>query len=829
MKKFLVAVFTMLITVSASAYALEDPDLIFDTTDGKYIYCNNYESLRKTDLADLSNENPRYIMTNYDMGPDKYSMFVSHINKTETKDEKGNITAPGFDIEIDVLFKATEDTTITFNSIGFEVPKNGMYRYNGRPFTYEDEWGCFNCWATYLKMPIRQLDSGTTYSPTPFEPVTVTIKAGEIYWISDITPDYAPVPYKRPMNLMADFDIVSGKCEIDVAALKSTGTLKDRSQYAPNSAFGIYDRDHQYKGVANSMNEVNSKTLNYVVDNSSWHNQNLGVKVYNPKYPNGNDINVWYTHLNPLADQWSGDKCAESDMLAFDYYDPSKLSYYGAKVSENKKDDVWHFDTRHSDTSKFSTEYGFSKSAYIPNWELPKDRLTGYACNLGNYGVKVNYNISVDNQGDMTRYFNYDLATASNNVVYATDKDGNLIDGYALCKGTETIRVSDDMFSIELPAHTVTDFTITVILTTFNPGGMENSFVLKDYRTPTFVYHNEKQEITTDKNFDGYEHYLWHNGNLCFIESGRVITLPEHIQSDINGNWSEYRVFKTDNGYVIKPGIYDGIPSYSHDFFKTVYFFDNDFNYLSEYKFKFYPSAYTSINGVHFVNAGSVLYSLDGRSWTQLDTKFYMPCSNHGKFGATVSKDNKIYLTADGINFEKVKYQDFKGDYIDSIGNVYYYAKGKNLYLSTNGIYWEHHALSSDISTVNMLESGITVNGEDNFSVPKTDAPIIKLKNEYLGFTQMPYEKNNTTYVPLRFLCESLGASVSWENGFIIIDNHKTQICLRPNDITAYVNGKEVKMTQPAYNNGTAFVPLRFICENLGYGIEIENGIITVK
>ena len=735
MKKLLIAVFALFTVFSASVHALEDPDLIFEKTDGKYIYCNNYESLRKTDLADTSNENPKYIMTNYDMGPDKYSMFVSHLNRTETKDEKGNITAPGFDIEVDVLFKATEDTVISFNAIGFEVPKNGTYRYNGRPFTYEDEWGCFNCWATYLKMPIRQLDSGTAYSPSGFEPVTVTLKAGKIFWLSAITPDYAPVPYKRPMNLMADFEILSGSCEIDVAALKSTGTLRDRSQYDPDSAFGVYDRDHQYKGVADSLNEVNSHTLKYVIDNSSWHNQNLGVKVYNPKYPGGHDINVWYTHLNPLADQWSGDKCAESDMLAFDYYDPSKLGYYGTKVPDTKRDDVWHFDTRHSDTSAYSPEYGFSRTAYIPNWELPTDRLTGFACNLGNYGVKVNYHISVDNQGDMTRYFNYDLATASNNVVYATDADGNLIDGYALSKGTEAIRVNDDMLSIELPAHSVTDFTVTVILTTFNPGGMENSFVLKDYRTPTFVYHNQKQEITREANFDGYEHYIWDKGDLFFLESGKTVALPSHVQSQINGNWSEYRVFNTGTGYVIKPGIYDGIPSYSHDFFKTVYFFDGDFNYLSEYKFKFYPAAYANINGVHYFNAGAILYSTDTKNWRQLDTKFYMPCSNNSKFGAAVSKDNKIYITTDGISFDAVKYQNFAGDYIDSAGNLYYCAKGNDLYLSTNGIYWEMTELNDDISSISVSGNTVRVNKDTELPIPKMDAPIIKINGEYIGFS----------------------------------------------------------------------------------------------
>ena len=127
MKKLLLIIFAIFTFSSASALAAQDPNLIFNTTDGKYIYCNNYEALRRSDLADHSNENAKYIMSNPDMEANKYSMFVSHTNNTALYDKDHHVIAPGFDIEVDVLFKAEEDTEIEFTKAGFEVSDNSLY------------------------------------------------------------------------------------------------------------------------------------------------------------------------------------------------------------------------------------------------------------------------------------------------------------------------------------------------------------------------------------------------------------------------------------------------------------------------------------------------------------------------------------------------------------------------------------------------------------------------------------------------------------------------------------------------------------------------------
>lgn len=830
MKKLLTIILLLFVLFPISALA-QVPDLKFTASEGKYIYCNNHEFIRPSELADTSNEKPKFIMNNIDMTADKYSIFVSHINHTELRDENNKIIAPGFDIEIDVLFLAKEDTVISFNAAGFEVPKNGQYWYKGKSYTYEDAWGCFNCWATYLQIPIRQLDSGTTYTPSEFSTVEITIPKGNKFWLSQILPDYSPVPFYRPMNLMSDFEIISGKCDINVAALKSTGTLGDRSNFAPNTAFGAYDRDRQYKGVADSMNEV-STTLNFEINDDTWSGISLPVKVYNQKQPQGNETTKWYTHLNPSADPWSGDICTESDMLAFKYYDPSKLNYYGKSVPDSNKDSVWYFDTTHSDTSSYDKNYTANKHEYLPNRKLQKNDSTEFACNLGNYGVKVNYNISITNNGKLTRYATYKLSTSSNNVVYVCDENGNLINDYALCKGVEETRVSDNMACVELPANKTTTFTVTVILTTNYSGGMQNEIMINDMPKLAFVYDSVKDEIIKPLDFTGKEFYKWENSNLYIeTESGFVeVNLPQKIKEAISGNLSQYSLLRTDNGFVLKPVIYDGIPYYTvQDFFKTVYFMDENFNLTDTYTFRHYPKAFSNVMNINYVYAGSILYSEDNKTWKSFESGYNLPCYNFNKFAAT-SKDGNIYLSTDGKTFDHVNYQSFKGDYIDSIGNIYYYASKNNLYYSDNGIYWNYVRFDDNIRNISIKQAELIVNNIYSEKIRDTNNIFVKLNDEYLGFDKAPYIIDGVTYVPLRFLCESMGATLSWDKDFLNITKENNIITLKTNSKTAYVNGNEVNISFPMINNhGTAFIPLRFISENLGYTVTVNDGIIKVN
>ena len=91
------------------------------------------------------------------------------------------------------------------------------------------------------------------YLNAEFKETTITLKAGETYWLSQITPNYEEVSYLQPVHMLADFEIVKGCADINIAALKHTGILGDRSHHVESAAPGHYERERQYKGVADSL------------------------------------------------------------------------------------------------------------------------------------------------------------------------------------------------------------------------------------------------------------------------------------------------------------------------------------------------------------------------------------------------------------------------------------------------------------------------------------------------------------------------------------------------------------------------------------------------
>lgn len=100
------------------------------------------------------------------------------------------------------------------------------------------------------------------------------------------------------------------------------------------------------------------------------------------------------------------------------------------------------------------------------------------------------------------------------------------------------------------------------------------------------------------------------------------------------------------------------------------------------------------------------------------------------------------------------------------------------------------------------------INGNPAHSTPYQGTPYIA--------------DNNRTYVPLRFISESLGHQVNWEQS--------TQSVNIDNKIIATVGSKDVnvngKMTQmdgevTLVENRT-YVPLRFVSENLGYNVDYK-------
>ena len=608
---------------------------------------------------------------------------------------------------------------------------------------------------------------------------------------------------------MSDFTIDKGTCDVNVAAFRSTGTLGDRRRMASDPAFGSYYRDKQYKGISDGSNEVTAK-ITYTIDDSDTQG-NLPVTVYNHYAPEGNTLNFWYTHLNPRADLWSYDKCAESDMISLKYYDPQKRTLYGKNIDDEDKDDYYYFDVSHVDTSTYEKSYG-KKADYIPNREITDDDSTDIACNIANYGVIYNYEIEITNNGYKQRYLTYRLATSSNNIVYLKDESGNIVDNTIYSKGTKETRISDNIACMTIPAMTTSKYTLCVVLTPNYPGGMENYLYLSDYPQLIETYETERSGILKDRYFTGREYYKWDKYKLYMSDdrkNWREIDLPQSVFNSINGSLSQYSITYTGSGYIMRPTLYDA-GSYSHasDLYRDMYLFDENFNLVTKTTLCGYPQDASCANGVYYVKtSGSVFKSAEFKWWDLVREP--LPCWNYGVFSA-VTDNGTIKLSSDGITFDPVSYYGFTPDYIDSYGDVYYCADGRALYLSKDGMYWNRLIFSNKVSSFEIDDDSIIVNGNEKQQLPEFFTDIyVKISGKYLSPDKTPILKDGTTYFPLRILAENLGCNVEWDNGIINITSDDATLTLTESDDIILIDG-------------TSYAPVRAIAEYFGYTVSYD-------
>lgn len=108
-----------------------------------------------------------------------------------------------------------------------------------------------------------------------------------------------------------------------------------------------------------------------------------------------------------------------------------------------------------------------------------------------------------------------------------------------------------------------------------------------------------------------------------------------------------------------------------------------------------------------------------------------------------------------------------------------------------------------------------------------------KETNQEISFASAPFIRNNSTLVPLRFVSEGLGAKVGWDeySRVVTIEIDGKNVKLKIGTDEALVDGKSVKMpVAPEIVNESTMVPLRFVSETLGAKVEWENAtrIITV-
>lgn len=84
------------------------------------------------------------------------------------------------------------------------------------------------------------------------------------------------------------------------------------------------------------------------------------------------------------------------------------------------------------------------------------------------------------------------------------------------------------------------------------------------------------------------------------------------------------------------------------------------------------------------------------------------------------------------------------------------------------------------------------------------------------------YETDGVTMAPLRDVSESLGAEVSWNflTQTATVTLGEVKIKIKEDTANAVIGDAEITMPQPAkVNEGRIYAPLRFVAENLGFGV----------
>ena len=109
----------------------------------------------------------------------------------------------------------------------------------------------------------------------------------------------------------------------------------------------------------------------------------------------------------------------------------------------------------------------------------------------------------------------------------------------------------------------------------------------------------------------------------------------------------------------------------------------------------------------------------------------------------------------------------------------------------------------------------------------RIDDNFATVNDRYQFLDAEPYIEGDYTLIPVRFIGESLGAEVEWNDDLqqVTYKDDLNTVVLTIGSTTAYVNGKPVEMpTAPRIKNEKTMVPLRFISEQLGANVEWDDG-----
>ncbi|MFC4101020.1 N-acetylmuramoyl-L-alanine amidase [Paenibacillus xanthanilyticus] len=120
------------------------------------------------------------------------------------------------------------------------------------------------------------------------------------------------------------------------------------------------------------------------------------------------------------------------------------------------------------------------------------------------------------------------------------------------------------------------------------------------------------------------------------------------------------------------------------------------------------------------------------------------------------------------------------------------------------------------LSLIFSLVSGVGARGAAAAVLPKLYLNGIELQSSVA-----PKVVNQLTMVPLRVVSEGIGFQVDWTSPTVQVGNGTSKIVLTLGSSKAVVNDQEIELeSAPFAESNTTFVPLRFVSQNLGLGVE---------
>jgi hypothetical protein len=144
----------------------------------------------------------------------------------------------------------------------------------------------------------------------------------------------------------------------------------------------------------------------------------------------------------------------------------------------------------------------------------------------------------------------------------------------------------------------------------------------------------------------------------------------------------------------------------------------------------------------------------------------------------------------------------------------------------------EGRALQGEIAFDNLMlhvpRDTRTVGAKVVLTLGKAEA---SLGDRTVKLDAAPFQANNTTFVPLRFINDALGGKTMWDNTRkrVTVLYGGNMVELRADSLDMTVNG--ARMTAPAsprLKNGRVMVPVRVVAEQLGLNVQWDQATKTV-